>query len=84
MSYERLHRRARELIASGTLPRGAPDNIFAGYGSDRTCQLCGAAINGREIEYELEFSTESPPVKTLLWFHLGCHAIWDYERTRTR
>jgi hypothetical protein len=83
MTYELLHRRARELMAAGQLPRTGPNNIFGGYGSDRICELCAAPINAREIEYELEFFTadESRP-KRLVWFHLACHAIWDYERTR--
>ncbi len=84
VSYEHLHRRARELIAAGELPRRAPDNIFAGYGADQTCALCAALINAREIEYELEFvSADATPAKRLYWLHLACHAIWDYERART-
>lgn len=84
ISYEHLHRRARELIASGVLPRRAPDNIFAGYGADQLCALCAVLINDREIEYELEFITrDARGAKRLYWLHLACHAIWEFERTRS-
>lgn len=84
VSYEHLHRRARELIAAGELPRRTPDDMFAGYGADQICALCAAPINAREIEYELEFvAADAPHSKRLYWFHLACHAIWDYERTRS-
>jgi len=84
MSYEILHRRARELVAAGELPRKGPDSLYAGYGTDRVCQLCEAPINPREIEYELEFLSHADPsgARRLIWLHLACHAIWDYERTR--
>lgn len=84
ISYEHLHRRARELLASGQLPRATPDNIFAGYGADQPCALCAAQINAREIEYELEFvAADAGGAKRLYWLHLACHAIWDYERARS-
>jgi hypothetical protein len=79
-SYERLHERARELIAAGLLPRHHLGMLYAGYGSGRPCQLCEVAINDKEVEYELEFQTDIGSPKNLVHFHLACHAIWDYER----
>lgn len=81
-SYELLHERARELIKNGTLPQVNPSSTYGGYGTDRKCQLCAASITSKEVEYELEFTSsgERPLQKQLVWFHLACHAIWDYER----
>lgn len=86
MSYEVLHQRARELIDSGVLPAGDPRYVYGGYGIGRSCQLCGATITNREVEYELEFvaANEYPTKKFLVCLHLGCHAVWDYERKRDR
>ncbi len=84
MSYDVLHARARELISKGDLPREGSNRLYAGYGSNRSCQLCAIPISGKEIEYELEFqgSVAQPSRTRLVWFHLGCHAIWEYERKR--
>lgn len=84
VSYEVLHERARSLLANGDLPRQNCTRLYAGYGSDRMCQLCARAITSRDVEYELEFAfSAAGSTKTrLVWFHLACHAIWDYERKR--
>jgi hypothetical protein len=86
VSYEVLHQRARELIDAGALPVGDPCYMYGGWGIGRNCELCGAPVTSKEIEYELEFETanEQPTRKFLLCLHLGCHAIWDYERKRSR
>ena len=83
LHYERLHRRAQELLSTGALPRKGPTRIFGGFGSCFTCALCGAPILQSEVEYELLF--ESADDENLAYrFHLRCHQIWDYERHRAR
>ncbi len=81
-SYEILHERARMLLKAGSLPRTDAYRIYGGYGSDRGCELCAMPITPKEVEYELEFAATaaSPASKLLVYFHLACHAIWDYER----
>jgi hypothetical protein len=83
-SRERLHERARQLIASGVLPRNQPHRLYGGFGGPgRTCQLCEEAVTEKEVEYELEFATDGPPPsRRIVLLHLTCHAIWDYERKR--
>ncbi len=85
-SFQVLHDRARELVKTGYLPRSAPDNVYGGYGTDRSCQLCGLLIRQTEIEYELEFMTsvDGSSHKRVVWFHLACHAIWEYERKQLK
>jgi hypothetical protein len=84
LSYELLHQRAREFLTAGVLPRDDPRQTYGGYGTGRHCQLCEAPITAQEVEYELEFETgnEHPADKFLVCLHLGCHAIWEYERRR--
>ncbi len=80
-AYEALHERARQLIAAGLLPMTDPARLYGGYGSNHECQLCAAPITAKEVEFELEFATsDSASPKSILRFHLACHAIWDYER----
>ena len=84
--FERLHLRARELIATGVLPSAAPDKLFGGFGSKSACALCGAPILPTEVEYELEYrsvdAASYSSSRRRIRFHLPCHAIWAYELAR--
>ena len=84
--FERLHRRARELISTGVLPSAAPDKLFGGPGSRSACALCGVPILLTEVEYELEYravdAARDSSSPRLIRFHLPCYAIWAYERVR--
>lgn len=83
-SHERLRQRAWDLMSRGILPRAEPHRLYAGYGSDRPCQLCAASISSKEVEYELEFSAaDQTSEKFVVRIHAACHLIWDDERKRS-
>ena len=72
-----LQGQVRTRIASGALPQSPPARLFAGYGNDETCDICGQPISPTQILYDAEF-TDSGERKTL-HFHLACHAAWHLE-----
>ena len=66
----RLTIRAR--LATGAL-FSAPDKIWSGPGTGRTCVVCGTAISSREVENEMILG----PVT--IWAHSPCYTIWRQE-----
>lgn len=81
--YDRLHERAQQLLRVGMLPRHDPVKTFAGRGSEFKCALCGTPVFEPDVEYELEFHEPLEHFGTsVIRFHLVCHQIWDYERSR--
>ena len=71
---------ARERIAAGTLPCEIPNQIWAGKGSGRSCDLCDKPIGPGEIEYEVEH-TDQKTGRTF-HFHIVCQSIWQLECAR--
>ena len=69
----------RSRIASGLLPipTVAPDEMWVGKGSGRSCSVCDQPITEAEIEYE----TDLPTGKTLR-LHQQCLHEWHEERRR--
>jgi hypothetical protein len=66
----RLTIRAR--LATGAL-FSAPDKIWSGPGTGRTCVVCGTTISSREVENEMILG----PVT--IWAHSPCYTIWRQE-----
>jgi len=75
---EALRQQVRTRIASGTLPRAVPHRLFGGHGANQPCVVCGEKISPTEVLYEVELDTGAER-KTLLFFHLACHAAWQLE-----
>src|SRR5262249_48693515 len=74
---ELLREQVRTRIASGALPQAAPARLFAGKGSNETCDVCGQSISPTQIVYDVEV-TQGAGRKNL-HFHLACHAAWQLE-----
>lgn len=74
---ETLREQVRAMIAAGELPRDASARLFAGYGADQTCVVCGQSISRTQVVYEVESVHKSK--RGTLDFHLACHAAWRLE-----
>ena len=74
---ELLREQVRTRIASGALPQIAPARLFAGYGDNQTCDVCGRSISLAQILYEVELTQRA--LRKTLYFHLACHAAWQLE-----
>jgi hypothetical protein len=75
-----LRLRVRERIEDGRLPVMVPTRIDAGYGSGHVCVACDQAITSTQVEYELADYRDGRP----LYFHLGCHVVWQIECASAR
>jgi len=73
----RLRGQVRARIAAGELPRAVSARLFAGYGADQTCVVCGQSISPTQITYEVELILGAD--RRTLDFHLACHAAWQLE-----
>jgi hypothetical protein len=73
-----LRVRIRRLIELGVLPVMVPKQIVGGYGSGHLCVGCERAITDTQVEYEIEDYRDGRS----LWFHLGCHVVWQIECAR--
>ena len=54
-------------------PVRRPLRTWAGHGTGIACNACGAAINEKDIEYEVELSSGSDGT---LHFHFNCYQDW--------
>ena len=73
----------RRRLAEGTLPLPSTEP-WAGRGSGEPCAICGAAIQTRDIEYELPFQTDVPHGKSHVCVHLRCYEVWRQEARTAR
>ena len=67
-----LRELVRERIARHTVPVALVTAIYAGYGNDDLCCICGEAIHRSQIEYEVRGPKS-------LAFHMTCYALWQLE-----
>ena len=71
----------RELIAdrvaSGALPRMDPTHVTGAASRGSACAACNGAIQGGQIEYEVEFANT-----VVLRFHRGCYCAWQDARVK--
>lgn len=63
----------RERIAANSVPVTLVTSLYAGYGNDEPCCICGEAIHRSQIEYHV-------PVSNIHFaFHMTCYALWQLE-----
>lgn len=60
-----------------TLPYQEPLRMWASHGTGARCNLCGAPIEARDIEYEVELAAPGNP--TGLHFHFKCYRAWETQ-----
>ncbi len=75
-----LSLRVRQQLNNGQLPVMLPEQIAAGYGSGRACDVCDQPITSTQIECEVDDARDGRRLR----FHVGCHLIWQLECTRQR
>lgn len=64
----------RALLASGVLLPVKGRVTWAGYGSGKSCGVCGKPVNGSEVEYELDDGRSK-----MLGCHFACFVVWQEE-----
>jgi hypothetical protein len=62
---------------TGVQPRQRPLRTWAGHGTGVPCNECGAAIDAKDIEYEVEMQRGA--LRTL-HFHFNCYQQWMAAR----
>jgi hypothetical protein len=75
----RLNEIARALLGCGSLAPIRGNVTWAGHGSGGTCCVCGEAVTGSEIEYEIEDGE-----RRSLGCHFLCFIAWQEESRRER
>jgi hypothetical protein len=75
-----LRSKARELIRTGKLPNRRPESAWGGPGEGARCTVCGAAVQGDELEFELEFAgAGNSSVLDEYHLHVRCFRAWELE-----
>jgi len=74
---EQLREQVRTRIASGALPQTVGARVYAGYGNNQTCDVCGQPISRSQILYEVEVRHDR--ARKQLHVHLACHAAWQLD-----
>ena len=77
-----LRRAARDRIEKGQLPDVVPPRMWGGKGAGRHCALCDKAIQGDEMELEVEQHCDRKAQS--LCFHVFCHSLWQLECAQDR
>ena len=62
-------------IDSGQLPRSRNYEVFGRKGDELPCACCDEPITRPEIEYDVEFSSDTGAVATLP-MHAFCYRAW--------
>jgi hypothetical protein len=70
----------REKLDVGMLPSDEPLKLWAGRGSGKRCAACAQPILPSQTEYEPQYYDQRPSI----FFHVGCHALWETQRRRGR
>ena len=73
-----LRRKARAAIRAGMLPGHHQVSVWGGPGSGASCAVCGDAVAGHELGFELEFRDDMDRLE-LRYIHIPCFAAWDAE-----
>jgi hypothetical protein len=75
LSEGELHRRVREGVKSGLLPKSLAAPVWGGRGMGLPCAVCGDCIRSDQVEYEIDDPRGGDPVR----FHPTCHTVWQLE-----
>jgi hypothetical protein len=71
---EALFRSVRNRLALGVFPL-APDRVWVGKGTGKTCVICARNIKPGDIENET--SLRLGGVEVPVWIHFDCFNIWQ-------
>jgi hypothetical protein len=71
--------RIKRMLATGSLPRRAANQIAAGYGDETTCEICGETISRSTVMYQLRFGGTHEAARSIV-MHFRCYEIWEDER----
>jgi hypothetical protein len=69
---EQLRFAVRAKIQSGQLPARAEGRLFGGHGRGEMGAVCETEITPRQVEYEVALD------RATFYFHLACHAAWQF------
>lgn len=72
--------RITAAIATGKLPKHAPERSWGGRGSGLACAICQEPVSPEGVEWELEFTAGSDAAVRSLRFHPDCFEDWDLAR----
>lgn len=70
-----LTRLAQEGVHAGRLPPGGSGRTWAGAATGRICTVCGARIEDKDVEYEVEWLKDGVP--HCAYFHIECYRAWN-------
>lgn len=74
-----LREKVRQAVHAGTLPNRRPERTWGGPGDGFECTICGAPVNGDEVELEIEFARDvDDPGQYRV--HVRCFNVWELER----
>lgn len=81
MKEEQVQALIERRLRAGSIPHECPTRTYAGPGSGgATCDCCGSTIGLRDVEYEVDFLSQSKLRRTLV-MHMQCHTIWSKLRS---
>lgn len=75
-----LRAQAREAMKAGRLPEHPPERMWGGPGSGASCAVCGKTVGKKEVEFELQFTSDGGPAPVNYHVHARCFAAWELER----
>lgn len=77
MKEEQVRALIEWRLRAGSIPHDCPTRTYAGPGGrGATCDCCGSTIELRDVEYEVDFLSQSSLRRTLV-MHMQCHTIWS-------
>jgi hypothetical protein len=80
MTDENLRTWVQAAMKAGKLPAEPPERIWGGPGCGAACAVCGKAVGEHDVEFELQFTSESHPGASSYHMHIRCFAAWEVER----
>jgi len=81
MNEQTLREKARAAIASGSVPRSAPDRAWGGAGVGAPCAICSLPVRTDESDLAVSFAyAGSDPGLNKHHLHVRCFAAWEFER----
>ena len=75
---EVLRAKARALVAAASLPLPLPRRRWGGPGVGAPCTLCGMAVDGHEVDIEIDLAGRDGAGESC-HFHVRCLAALEHE-----